>query len=160
ARRKLQCWTFGTPNQPPISVIGCALPVSFQPRLQFSMRTSSSLQRQLPLGDVCPVTEAVGVLSLAGVEERGAIFTRREVVEFMLDLIRYTPDRPLHTMRLLEPSFGDGDFLLPVIDRLLAAAERAKVKPSVKTLGPALFAVELHTVTHQSTKTKVIDKLV
>ena len=124
------------------------------------MRAPSPLQPQLPLEDVCPVAEAVAVLSLAGVEERGAIFTRREVVEFMLDLIRYTTDRPLHTMQLLEPSFGDGDFLLPVIDRLLAGAKRAKVTPKVKTLGHALFAVELHTATQQSTKAKVIDKLI
>ena len=49
----------------------------------------------------------------SGVEERGAIYTRREVVEFILDLAGYTPDKPLHRLRVLEPSFGEGDFLLP-----------------------------------------------
>src|SRR3546814_1202226 len=53
--------------------------------------------------------------------ERGAIFTRREVVDFILDLVGYTSERPLQEQALLEPSFGDGDFLLVAIDRLLAA---------------------------------------
>jgi hypothetical protein len=59
--------------------------------------------------------------SQGGVEARGVVFTRREVVDFILDLAGYTPDKPLHEMRLLEPSFGGGDFLLPAVERLLAA---------------------------------------
>jgi hypothetical protein len=30
------------------------------------------------------------------VNSRGAVFTRREVVDFILDLVGYTKDRPLH----------------------------------------------------------------
>ena len=48
-------------------------------------------------------------------KERGAVFTRRETVDFILDLSGYTTDKPLHSFRLLEPSFGRGDFLLPVV---------------------------------------------
>ena len=47
-----------------------------------------------------------------GLEARVAIFTRSEVVDFILDLAGYTEDQPLHEKRLLEPSFGGGDFLL------------------------------------------------
>ena len=50
-------------------------------------------------------------LAEASIEERGAVFTRREVVEFILDLAGYTADLSLHTWRVLEPSFGAGDFL-------------------------------------------------
>lgn len=57
-----------------------------------------------------PVENALEMLSAAGIEERGAIFTKRAVVEFILDLACYTTDKPLHKLRLLEPSFGDGDF--------------------------------------------------
>ena len=57
----------------------------------------------------------------AGAQERGAIFTRREVVDFVLDLVGYTTDQPLQDMRLLEPAFGEGDFLLPAAQRLLNA---------------------------------------
>ena len=35
----------------------------------------------------CPVTAAVHALASAGIEQRGAIFTRREVVNFILDLV-------------------------------------------------------------------------
>ncbi|HLO40605.1 MAG TPA: hypothetical protein VK176_06240 [Phycisphaerales bacterium] len=37
--------------------------------------------------ELCPIMAAVDVLSEASVEARGAIFTRREVVEFILDLV-------------------------------------------------------------------------
>ena len=68
------------------------------------------------------VAAAIEKLSMAaGTESRGAIFTRAEVVDFILDLAGYTQDKPLHQMRLLEPSFGSGDFLIPIVRRLLAA---------------------------------------
>ena len=62
---------------------------------------------------------AVEQLAAAGVEERGAVFTRREVVEFILDLTGYTTTAALHKKRLLEPSFGEGAFLLVAVERLL-----------------------------------------
>ena len=41
----------------------------------------------------------------AGHQLRGAVFTRDEVVDFILDLSGYAQDRPLHKMRLLEPAW-------------------------------------------------------
>ena len=81
----------------------------------------SALQQvtQASFPGMCPVEDALTKLAQAGIEERGAIFTKREVVEFILDLVNYTTDRPLHEIRLLEPSFGGGDFLLIAIERLL-----------------------------------------
>ncbi len=70
--------------------------------------------RQLSFPALRPAVSAVRLSADAGVEERGAIFTRPEVVNFILDLTGYTADRPLHRMRLLEPSFGNGDFLLQI----------------------------------------------
>jgi type I restriction-modification system DNA methylase subunit len=122
-------------------------------------KASTSLARQLAFPDMCPVSNAVQMLASAGIEARGAIFTRREVVDFILDLTGYTVDRPLHTLRLLEPSFGDGDFLLPVIDRLLAAAERAGVRQLYPALGGAICGVELHETTYAKTCEKVVARL-
>lgn len=56
-------------------------------------------------------------------EEMGEVFTRRWVVELILDLAGYRPENDLAVKRVLEPSCGDGAFLGPIIDRLIASAE-------------------------------------
>jgi hypothetical protein len=92
-----------------------------------------------------------------GIEARGAIFTRSEVVDFILDLAGYTEDQPLHEKRLLEPSFGGGDFLLPIIQRLLNAWRAARPNgTAVDDLGDAIRAVELHHDTFRSTYAAVV----
>ena len=108
---------------------------------------SENLQiQQASFPGMCAVTEAVESLATAGgVDERGAIFTRREVVDFVLDLSGYTIDKPLHTMRLLEPSFGDGDFLIPAIERLLLVWKAAgDTGRPMDALAGCVRAVELH----------------
>lgn len=97
---------------------------------------------QPALPGLCPLGGAVDDLANAGAESRGAIFTKREVVDFILDLVGYTADRPLYEYRLLEPSFGGGDFLLAAVERLLAACQRNKAP--VSDLIDSIRAVELH----------------
>ena len=123
--------------------------------------TLNLLVRQQSFLDLCPVTAAVEELaSIGGIEERGAIFTRREVVDFILDLTGYTSDRPLHELSLLEPSFGDGDFLLPAIDRLLSAWKLtdATARP-LETIGSSIRAVELHRNTFNRVRPLVIERI-
>lgn len=107
---------------------------------------------------VCPVMAATAALATeGGLEARGAIFTRSEVVDFILDLAGYTEDQPLHEKRLLEPSFGGGDFLLPIIQRLLSAWRAARPNgTAVDDLGDAIRAVELHHDTFRSTYAAVV----
>jgi len=109
----------------------------------------------------CPVSEAVETLATGGgIEARGAIFTRREVVDFLLELSGYTHDRPLHTLRLLEPSFGGGDFLLPAIERLLAGwKDSGDGRDPVEALSDCLRAVELHRETFAETRARVVELL-
>lgn len=52
----------------------------------------------------------------------GEVFTRRWVVDLILDLVAYTPDRDLAALVLVEPSCGSGAFLGPIVDRLIASA--------------------------------------
>ena len=52
----------------------------------------------------------------------GEVFTRRWVVELLLDLTGYTSDRDLGAWHLLEPSCGSGAFLTPSVERLIASA--------------------------------------
>ena len=108
------------------------------------------------------VVAAIDALAAgSGAEARGAIFTRVEVVNFILDLVGYTGDQPLHRKRLLEPSFGGGDFLLPVIGRLLAAWRASKPKGNaLDELGDAIRAVELHQETFAATRAAVRGRLI
>jgi hypothetical protein len=92
-------------------------------------------------------------------KERGAVFTRREVVDFILDLTGYTSDKPLHRMRALEPSFGEGDFLLPAIERLLDAWETDGRPDIHATLANAIIAVELHSGSYTKTRGRLMDLL-
>lgn len=122
--------------------------------------TTMPALRQPSFPSLCPVAAAVEVMADAGIEERGAIFTRREVVDFILDLSGYTVDRPLHELRLLEPSFGHGDFLLSAIDRLLAAWRAAGRPDPLRALGNAVRAVELHRASMARTAISVTDRLI
>ena len=113
------------------------------------------LQASLP--GLCPITSAIAELANSGVEERGAVFTRREVVDFILDLVGYTVDRPLHNLKLLEPSFGDGDFLLPAIERLIDAWSISPESSgdAAFELSESIRAVELHNATFAKTHSRV-----
>jgi len=90
-----------------------------------------------------PVARALDELAASGVEARGAVYTRREVVEFILDIVGYTTDQPLYEKRILEPAFGRGDFLDVMVERLLAAATAAG-RTAYADLADAVRAVELH----------------
>jgi hypothetical protein len=107
------------------------------------------------------VSAAVEVLAThGGIEARGAIFTRTEVVDFILDLVGYTEDQLLYQKRLLEPSCGAGDFLLPVVDRLLTTWSVSENKGSiVEKLCGALRAVELHRETFAATRQAIIERI-
>lgn len=74
------------------------------------------------------------------------MFTRPEVVQFMLDLAGYTADHDLATRRLLEPSFGEGEFLLAAVGRLLQSylGHGGVVNEAHHALSPCIAGVELH----------------
>lgn len=119
----------------------------------------------LPLSEPRPdaVTAAVDVLaSTGGLEERGAVFTRADVVAAILDLCGYTPDLDLAERRLLEPSFGNGDFLLPAIRRLAEAFARsgAPMDRAAALLGEAIRGVELHRESFERTSERAVEVLV
>jgi hypothetical protein len=115
-------------------------------------------QKALPRNDLA---DAINDLSQSSVTDRGAIFTRREVVNFILDLTGYTADRPLHSLRLLEPSFGVGDFLIPVVDRLMTAYKQhvSIHSRNFEELKDAIQAVEVHQKSFKDTQAKLLDLL-
>ncbi|MTW22908.1 Eco57I restriction-modification methylase domain-containing protein [Allochromatium palmeri] len=112
----------------------------------------------------CPaVTAALTLLAQRqGEADHGAVFSRPEVVNAILDLAGYTPDRPLYRLRLLEPAFGRGDFLLAAIERLLASygAAGGLATEAARELRPAIRAVELHAGRYDETARAVEARLI
>lgn len=82
-------------------------------------------------------------------KRRGAIYTKKSVVDFMLDLMDYSTSAPLYEKRLLEPSFGGGRFLLSAVDRLIESWQRDN-RTNVEELAPCIRAVELDPTSFQA----------
>ncbi|MFW5792185.1 MAG: Eco57I restriction-modification methylase domain-containing protein [Desulfohalobiaceae bacterium] len=94
-------------------------------------------------------------------EQRGAVYTRREVVDFILDLVEYTPTNPLQQFRLLEPACGEGDFLVPVVERLMEeVAGNGGPGSGARDLAPAVRAFEICKQSLEITHGKLKDVLV
>lgn len=113
---------------------------------------------QLSIDGMCPISAALKSLAEAdGIDKRGAIFTRREVVDFLLDLAGYTADKKLDTKRILEPSFGGGDFLFSIVERLLTSWRRSGRRASAAgALSGCIRAVELHRPTFEATRSRLV----
>jgi hypothetical protein len=107
------------------------------------------------------LTAAIESLAVSNeTESRGAIYTRVEIVDFILDLVGYTKDKPLYQKRLLEPSVGGGEFLLQSVKRLLESWQVTGNRRSiVDELGNAIRAVELHRETFHKSRNKVLEQL-
>lgn len=56
--------------------------------------------------------------------QHGDVFTKPCVVCYMLDLVGYTSDRDLSHVSIMEPSCGEGEFIIEIIRRLAASATR------------------------------------
>jgi hypothetical protein len=107
------------------------------------------------------VSAALESLAAESEVERGAVFTRPEVAAAILDLSGYTTDRPLHRLRLLEPAFGGGDFLLLAVERLLSAWRRdgGSTKTAQSDLRDTIRAVELHRESVESVRMRLLAML-
>ncbi|MGH3907314.1 MAG: Eco57I restriction-modification methylase domain-containing protein, partial [Pseudonocardiaceae bacterium] len=75
--------------------------------------------------------------SLQEALRHGEVFTRRWVVEAMLDMVGYTVDRDLADLLIVEPACGAGAFLGPIVERLSASCHAHG-----RTLQDAVDAVE------------------
>ena len=73
------------------------------------------------------------------VADHGEVFTPQWLVENMLDLVKGETERI--DSRFLEPAFGSGNFLIPVLKRKLAAVEAKFGKNDFERRHYALLAV-------------------
>lgn len=78
--------------------------------------------RQLSLDVGLGVSAEVYEVDESG--EHGEVFTRRWVVDLILDLSGFTVDRDLCSYLALEPSCGAGAFLVPMTERLIESCQR------------------------------------
>ena len=110
-----------------------------------------------------PIEKAVEEMaSTSSVQQRGAVFTNEGTVREILNLCQYTTENTLSDVKLLEPSFGNGDFLIPVIHRLLRSMRHSKVPfdewPNM--LENSIIGIELHKETFENTKALVVALLI
>ena len=80
-------------------------------------------------------------LPVAAVEPKGIVFTKRWVVELLLDLSGYCADKNLVDTLAVEPAAGDGAFLGPMIERLVESCRN--LDRSLSECQNSLIAYEL-----------------
>lgn len=99
-----------------------------------------------------------GRLAASSSEEFGEVFTRRWVVDLILDLVGYTDDRDLASVKVLEPACGEGAFLGPIIDRLIASCAKHGRGPA--DLAQALRALDLSDLNVERARKLAMTRLV
>ena len=72
--------------------------------------------------------------------DKGQIYTRPEIVEFMLTAIGLNESDDWENARILEPSCGEGEFVVAIAERFIT---RSKRKPDVEQLIDKVLAVDL-----------------
>lgn len=95
-------------------------------------------------------------------EPIGAVYTRPEIVELILDLAGYSVGSSrLATCAVLEPSCGDGAFLTAVLDRLLESevTVHGRVDWHDPTLERAICACDIDPVSVEETRRLIRERL-
>jgi hypothetical protein len=80
------------------------------------VRTMRAFQHSFPLA-VLPEPPVL-------YESKGVVYTKRWVVDLLLDLAGYTVDKNLIETLAVEPAAGEGAFLGPMIERLVDCCRR------------------------------------
>ncbi|ESW95649.1 hypothetical protein X769_28265 [Mesorhizobium sp. LSJC268A00] len=111
----------------------------------------------------CPVETEATVeearrIAVAAIHEHCGVFTRPEVACGILDLIGWTADADLAGRRLLEPSCGDGSFLVPAAERLLESARRRCALHEAE-LSDSILAFEFDAETAERARNRLRDLL-
>lgn len=94
-------------------------------------------------------------------EERsthGEVFTRRWVVELILDLVGYDAESDLAERTIIEPACGTGAFLVPIVERLVASCRRHGRDPARAM--DAIRAFDLLEPNVELTRTAVAARLI
>lgn len=111
------------------------------------------MQTHLPLPVAVP-KEAYDYGERSSGETHGVVLTKPHIVNLILDLAGYAERRDLGGLTLLEPSVGQGAFLIPALERLLASSGTHGRDP--RTLTDALLGFDIDAEHVASTRTAVV----
>jgi methylase of polypeptide subunit release factors len=95
-------------------------------------------------------------------EPVGAVFTRPEIVDLILDLAGYVPSAgSLSTRTILEPSCGDGAFLDAILTRLIDSERHhfGSIDWEVPSLNSAIRAVDISAASLEKARILIVDRL-
>lgn len=87
----------------------------------------------------------------------GVVYTKRWVVDLILDVAGYTVDKTLYNQRVCEPSCGEGAFLASIVERLVRANENAGRSFDMLAECVVAFDTDENAISHS--KAVVIEKL-
>lgn len=90
-------------------------------------------------------------------ESRGVVYTRPWVVELLLDLAGYLPERNLVDALAVEPAAGEGAFLVQMAERLVRSCARQE-RPLLDCLG-AIVAYEIDEASAETARQAVVAAL-
>lgn len=90
--------------------------------------------------------------------EAGVVYTKPWMVELVLDLAGYTPDRRLAELVAIEPSSGDGAFLKAMVRRLVESCRRHALP--LETAREAIRAHEINPMAARQARDRVRAALV
>jgi len=91
--------------------------------------------------------------------DHGQVFTRRWVVDFMLDIVGYEPSANLADKVVVEPSCGCGAFILPIVERLIESCKTHNVALAETEKAIRAFDLLEHNaeVTRKAIRAKLLD---
>jgi adenine-specific DNA-methyltransferase len=110
--------------------------------------------RAIQLQLLAPLCSPVGATPL---EPKGVVYTKRWVVDLLLDLAGYLPENNLVDAVAVEPSAGAGAFLGPIVERLTASCQ--KLGRPLSDCRDSLIAFELDAASAERAKELVIGEL-
>jgi len=116
---------------------------------QTSIRTMRGIQQSFLLPELVP--------RLAPVEPKGVVYTKRWVVELLLDLAGYNSSANLVDAVAVEPSVGDGAFLGVMVERLADSCKR--LGRPVSDCHNSLIAYELDDVSARRARNLAVEVL-
>ena len=97
----------------------------FQQQNRRNTRFSHRLLDSIPQGTISSSRSSLVRLH----DDYGDVFTSPKVACYILDLIGYTPDKNLSQYNILEPSCGDGVFVIEIIHCILMSARHQCSRP-------------------------------